>query len=73
MLAYAYGVMILFWVPLVNALAFTYAGMVLMGIGIQSLHRTSFLTTLVATLVGFVPVSVAFIYLLVTAGGLVSG
>ncbi len=73
MLAYAYGAMILLWVPVLNALAFTYAGMILMGLGIWSLYRTSFLTTLVTTLVGFVPVAVAFIYLLGTASGLVSG
>ncbi len=73
MLAYAYGAMILFWVPIVNAFAFTYATMVLMGLGILYVYRTSFLTALVTTLVGFVPVSVAFIYLLVTVNGFVSG
>ncbi len=73
MLAYAYGTMILFWVPVVNALAFTYAAMVLMGLGIQSLYHTSFLTTLVTTLVGFVPTAIAFIYLLGVASNLVSG
>ncbi|MDP8952840.1 MAG: hypothetical protein M3N18_11515 [Actinomycetota bacterium] len=73
MLAYAYGTMILFWAPVVNALAFTYAAMILMGLGIQSLYRTSFLTTLVTTLVGFVPTAIAFIYLLGAASNLVSG
>ena len=73
MLAYAYGAMILFWVPVVDALVFAYAAMILMGLGIQNVYRTSFVTTLVTTLVGFVPVSVAFIYLLGTASGLVSG
>ena len=73
MLAYAYGAMILLWVPIVNAFAFTYAAMVLMGLGIRSVYRTSFLTALVTTLAGFVPVSVAFIYLLATLNGLVSG
>ena len=73
MLAYAYGTMILFWVPLVNALAFTYAAMFLMGLGIQNLYHTSFLTTLVTTLVGFVPTAIAFIYLLGVASSLVSG
>jgi hypothetical protein len=73
MLAYAYGTMILFWVPLVNALAFTYAAMILMGLGIQNLYHTSFLTTLVTTLVGFVPTAIAFIYLLGVASSLVSG
>ena len=72
MLAYAYGAMILFWVPIINAFAFTYATMILMGLGIRSVYRTSFLTALVTTLVGFVPVSVAFIYLLVVVNGLVA-
>ena len=71
MFAYAYGAMILFWVPLVNALAFVYAAMVLMILGIQSVYRTSFLTALITTLVGFVPTSLAFIYLLGAANRLV--
>jgi hypothetical protein len=73
MLAYAYGAMILLPFPIVNAFAFTYATMILMGLGIRSVYRTSFLTALVTTLVGFVPVSLAFLYLLITAGGFVSG
>ena len=73
MFAYAYGAMILFWVPLVNALAFVYAAMVLMNLGIQSVYRTSFLTALVATLVGFVPTSLVFIYLLGGANRLAYG
>jgi hypothetical protein len=73
MFAYAYGAMILFWVPIVNALAFTYAAMILMVLGIQSVYRASFLAALVATLVGFVPASFAFIYLLGTANGIASG
>jgi hypothetical protein len=73
MLAYAYGAMILFWVPIVNAFAFTYATMVLMGLGIRSVYRTSFLTALVTTVAGFIPVSVAFMYFLVTANGFISG
>ncbi len=72
MLAYAYGAMILFWVPIVNALAFTYAALILMGLGIWSVYRISFLKALVTTVVGFVPVSIAFIYLLGLAYGFVS-
>jgi len=71
MLAYAYGAMILFWIPLVNAFAFTYATMILMLLGIMSVYRTSFLTGLITTLVCFVPVAIAFIYLLVAINGLV--
>jgi hypothetical protein len=72
MLAYAYGAMILFWLPVVNAFAFTYAAFVLMLLGIRSVYRTSFLTSLITTLAGFVPVGVAFIYLVVAANGLVA-
>jgi len=71
MLAYAYGAMILFWLPVVNAFAFTYAAFVLMLLGIQSVYRTSFLTGLVTALAGFVPVAVAFIYLVIAANWLV--
>lgn len=73
MFAYAYGAMVLFWVPLVNALAFVYAAMILMMLGIQSVYRTSFLTALVTTLVGFVPTSFVFIYLLGVANRLAYG
>jgi hypothetical protein len=71
--AYAYGVMILFWVPLLNALAFVYAAMILMMLGIQSVYRTSFLTALITSLVGFVPTSLIFIYLLGAANGFAYG
>ncbi len=72
MLAYAYGAMILFWVPIINAFAFTYATLILMLLGIRSVYRTSFLTGLVTALAGFVPVAVAFIYLVVAVNGLVA-
>lgn len=62
-----------FWVPLVNALAFVYAAMILMMLGIQSVYRTSFLTALITTLVGFVLTSFVFIYLLGVANGLAYG
>ncbi len=73
MFAYAYGAMVLFWVPLVNALALVYAAMILMMLGIQSVYRTSFLTALITTLVGFVPTSFVFIYLLGAANRLAYG
>jgi hypothetical protein len=40
-------------------------------LGIWSVYRTSLLTGLITTLAGFVPVAVAFIYLVVAANGLV--
>ena len=72
MLAYAYGAMILFWVPVVYAFAFTYATMVLMLLGIRYTYRTPFLKALITTLVGFVPVAFAFMYLLIVINGLVA-
>ena len=72
MLAYAYGAMILFPFPILNAFAFTYAALILMWLGIRGVYRTSFLSGLITALVGFVPVAIGFIYLVVTANGLVS-
>ncbi|MDQ4105796.1 MAG: YIP1 family protein [Actinomycetota bacterium] len=63
MLAYAYGAMILAWIPVVDAFVITYILMVLMGIGIRAVYRTTFLTALVTALVGYVPVSTALILL----------
>jgi len=72
MLAYAYGAMILFPFPILNAVAFTYAALILMWFAIRGAYRTSFLSGLITALVGFVPVALAFIYLVVTANGLIS-
>ena len=60
--AYAFGAMILFWIPIVGAFAVTYAFMVLVGIGIHSVYRTPFITTVVVALSGFVPVATALIF-----------
>lgn len=67
MAAYAYGAMILAWIPGVYALAITYMLMILMGFGIRSVYRTSFLTAVVTVLVGFVPCAMGFILLSVAA------
>jgi hypothetical protein len=72
MAAYAFGVFSLAWIPIVGAFAVTYALMVLMGIGIRFVYQTSFLTAVVTALVSFVPISVALIWLRVTAAGLAS-
>ena len=72
LLAYAYGAMILFPFPILNALTFTYATFILMLLGIRSVYRASFLTALITALAGFVPVALAFIYLLVVINGLVA-
>jgi len=70
MLAYAYGAMILFWVPVLNAFAFAYATLVLMVIGIRYVYRTSLLTALITGLVAYIPAALAFILLQVWVTGI---
>ena len=65
MAAYAAAALVLAWIPILGAFAFTYALVVLMGIGIQSVYRTSFLTTVVTAVVGFVPVASVLIWLII--------
>ncbi len=72
MLAYAWGVAVLFWIPGLNAFAFTYATLVLMLLGIRYVYRTSFLTALMTALVGYVPSAILFI-LLIRFGVFVTG
>lgn len=67
MAAYAYGAMIVAWIPVLGAFAFTYMLMILMGFGVRSVYRTSFLTAVVTVLVGFVPCAMGFILLSVVA------
>jgi len=66
MAAYAAAALVLAWVPILGAFAFTYALMVLMGIGIQSVYRTSFMTAVVTALVGFVPVASVLVWLTIS-------
>ena len=68
-LGYAYGAMILFWIPVIQAFAFAYAFMVLGVLGIRSVYRTSFLTALITALVGFVPTSMMFIAAIAAING----
>jgi hypothetical protein len=65
MAAYAAAALVLAWIPILGAFAFTYALIVLMGIGIQSVYRTTFLTTVVTAVVGFVPVASVVIWLII--------
>lgn len=67
MAAYAYAAMIVAWIPGVYAFAITYMLMVLMGFGIRTVYRTSFLTAVVTVLVGFVPCAIGFILLRLAA------
>lgn len=68
-LAYAYGPMVLFWLPVVNALVFAYSFLVLVIIALHSVYQTPFLTAFVTALVGFVPVSLAYMIYTFTSGG----
>jgi hypothetical protein len=63
--AYASAALVFAWMPILGAFAFTYALIVLMGIGIQSVYGTSFLTTVVTAVVGFVPVASVLIWLII--------
>ena len=61
--AYAFGAFVLAWIPVVGSFAVTYALMVLMGLGIQSAYKTSFLTTVVTAFVGFLPVALILVWI----------
>jgi hypothetical protein len=63
MAAYAASALVFAWIPILGAFAFTYALMVLMGIGIQSVYKTSFITTVIAVLAGFVPVASVLVWI----------
>jgi hypothetical protein len=52
-----------------GAFAFSYALIVLMGMAIQSVYGTAFLTTFVTAVVGFVPVASVVIWLLLAGVG----
>lgn len=73
MLAYAYGAMILFWVPVLNAFAFTYTTLVLMTLGIRYVYRTSLMMALVSALTAYVPAAIVFIFLQIFVSGLAFG
>jgi hypothetical protein len=68
MAAYAAAALVLAWIPVLGAFAFTYALIVLMGIGIHSVYGTSFLTTVVTAVVGFMPVASVLIWLIMARG-----
>jgi hypothetical protein len=73
MLAYAYGAMVLFWIPVLKAFAFAYATLVLMVICIHYVHRTTLLNALITALVAYVPIAVGFIWLQFYITGLAFG
>jgi hypothetical protein len=70
MAAYAASALVFAWIPILGAFAFTYALMVLMGIGIQSAYKTSFITTVVTVLAGFVPVASILVWIAINEAAL---
>ena len=73
LLSYAYGAMILFWVPGIGAFFFTYAMLVLVGLGVRYVYRASFLVALITALVGYLPSAMLFIFLQAYVTGLAFG
>lgn len=73
MLAYAYGAMILYWIPVVQAFAFTYFALVLVIIAIRYTYRASLMTAVITTLVAYVPAAMTFIFLTFALTGLAFG
>ena len=69
MTAYAASALVFAWIPILGAFAFTYALMVLMGIGIKTVYKTSFLAAVVTALTGFVPVASVLVWLTIAGMG----
>src|ERR687893_1785687 len=69
MAAYAAAALVLAWIPVLGAFAFSYALIVLLGIAFQSVYGTTFLTTFVTAVVGCVPVASVVIWLLIAGVG----
>jgi hypothetical protein len=69
MAAYAASALVFAWIPILGAFAFTYALMVLMGIGIKTIYKTSFLAAVVTALTGFVPVASVLVWLTIAGMG----
>ncbi len=73
LLAYAYAAMILFWIPVIQAFAFTYTFLVLMTLGVRGVYGTSTTTALVTTFAGYVPAGILFVFLQLLVTGLAFG
>jgi hypothetical protein len=66
MAAYAASALVLAWIPVLGAFAITYALMVLMGMGIQSAYKTSFITTVITVFAGYVPVASILVWITIS-------
>ena len=65
--AYAYAAFVFAWVPVLGSVAISYALLVLMGIAIKEVYEASFLTAVIAALVGFIPVGSALVWITAVA------
>ena len=65
--AYAYAAFVFAWVPVLGSIAISYALLVLMGIAIKEVYEASFLTAVIAALVGFIPVGSALVWITAVA------
>ena len=63
----------MFWIPVVNAFAFTYMALVLAAVAFRYVYRASFVTALVTALVGYVPSAMLYIFLTVRVTGFAFG
>ena len=73
MLASAYSVMVVGWVPVLQSFAVVYGMVVLMSLALRSFYRVSGLMALVVSVISLIPVSVAMMWLVLAAARLVSG
>lgn len=62
LLAYAYAAFAFAWIPLLGSIAIPYALLVLMGVAIKEVYETTYLTAVIAALVGFIPVGTMLVW-----------
>jgi len=67
LVAYAFAAFAFAWVPILGSVAIPYALLVLMGIAIREVYEASFLTAVIAALVGFIPVGSALVWVTAVA------
>ncbi len=67
LVAYAFAAFVFAWVPILGSVAIPYALLVLMGIAIREVYEASFLTAVIAALVGFIPVGSALVWVTAVA------
>ncbi|WP_273842103.1 hypothetical protein [Rubrobacter calidifluminis] len=73
MLASAYSVMVLGWVPVLQSFAIVYGMVVLMALALRSVYRVPGLMALVVSVISLIPISAGAVWLILEAARLVSG